>query len=164
MSCLSIHRHELVSTAVLVYCKLVQHCNCPVACRQWHRNQDNQLVTADAVYLVRDPQLCPNKANSWPLLPNGLTMSSATAPAPAGKRPALPCPASLSLFCKSLWEQLFSICSCIGLSILPKTQWTMSLQMHRADEFRKQMMSAEPASQFPYVPAGSVENSLATSG
>lgn len=57
-----------------------------VACRQWHRNQDNQLVTADAVYIVRDPQLCPNKANSWPLVSTGLTMSSMAAPAPAGNR------------------------------------------------------------------------------
>ena len=63
------------------------------ACRQWHRNQDNELVTADAVYIVRDPQLCPNKANSWPLVPSGLTMSSMAAPAPAGTHFALPCPA-----------------------------------------------------------------------
>lgn len=55
-----------------------------VVCRQWHRNQDNQLVTADAVYIVRDPQLCPNKANSWPLVSTGLTMSSMAAPASAG--------------------------------------------------------------------------------
>ena len=41
-------------------------------------------MTADAVYIVRDPQLCPNKANSWPLVSSGLTMSSMAAPAPAG--------------------------------------------------------------------------------
>ncbi|KAL3151843.1 hypothetical protein ABBQ38_012808 [Trebouxia sp. C0009 RCD-2024] len=58
--------------------------NSTTALWQWHRNQDNELVTADAVYIVRDPQLCPNKANSWPLVPNGLTMSSEAAPAPAG--------------------------------------------------------------------------------
>ena len=45
---------------------------CVRVCRQWHRNQDNELVTADAVYLVRNTALCPNKANMWPIVTMGV--------------------------------------------------------------------------------------------
>lgn len=58
--------------------------NSTTALWQWHRNQDNELVTADAVYIVRNTALCPNKANSWPLVSGGLTELTTAAPAPAG--------------------------------------------------------------------------------
>ena len=57
---------------------------CVCVCRQWHRNQDNNLVTADAVYIVRNPALCPNKANTWPIVTTGLVATAESAPAPAG--------------------------------------------------------------------------------
>ncbi len=65
--------------------------------RQWHRNQDNELVTADAVYIVRNTALCPNKANSWPIASGGLVEETTAAPAPAGNCPALLCHAMILL-------------------------------------------------------------------
>lgn len=53
--------------------------------RQWHRNQDNNLVTADSVYIVRNPAYCANLANSWPLVSAPLNQMNSAAPAPAGE-------------------------------------------------------------------------------
>ena len=50
-------------------------------------------MTADAVYLVRNTALCPNKANMWPIVTSGLVELTTSAPAPAGNSPALACPA-----------------------------------------------------------------------
>ncbi|DBA94256.1 TPA: hypothetical protein ACH3X1_001874 [Trebouxia sp. C0004] len=58
--------------------------NATTALWQWHRNQDNNLVTADAVYIVRNTALCPNKANNWPIVTTGLVPTTEAAPAPAG--------------------------------------------------------------------------------
>lgn len=41
-------------------------------------------MTADAVYIVRNPALCPNKANTWPIVTTGLVSTAESAPAPAG--------------------------------------------------------------------------------
>ncbi len=41
-------------------------------------------MTADAVYIVRNTALCPNKANSWPIVTTGLVPTAESAPAPAG--------------------------------------------------------------------------------
>ena len=34
--------------------------------RQWRRNQDSNMVTADSVYITRDTKACPNKATYAP--------------------------------------------------------------------------------------------------
>ena len=41
-------------------------------------------MTADAVYIVRNTALCPNKANNWPIVTTGLVATAESAPAPAG--------------------------------------------------------------------------------
>jgi len=33
---------------------------------------------------VRNPALCPNKANTWPIVTTGLVSTAESAPAPAG--------------------------------------------------------------------------------
>ena len=43
------------------------------------------MVTADSVYIVRDPVSCPNKANSWPLVSAPLVQEGMATPAPAGQ-------------------------------------------------------------------------------
>lgn len=66
-----------------------------MACRQWHRNQDNNKVTADSVYIVRDTANCPNVRNSWPLVSAPLVEENTAAPAPAGVQAPLSCCAML---------------------------------------------------------------------
>ncbi len=83
-------------------------------CRQWHRNQDNNLVTADAVYIVRNPALCPNKANTWPIVTTGLVPTAESAPAPAGDTIAtLLSPVLLCSYDSGCWEAYLNLfCSC----------------------------------------------------
>ena len=50
--------------------------------RQWHRNQDSEMVAVDSTYIIRNTTQCPNKMGAQAyrtgMMP-GLTMSTATA-------------------------------------------------------------------------------------
>ena len=50
--------------------------------RQWHRNQDSEMIAVDSTYIIRNTTLCPNKMGAQAyrtgMMP-GLTMSTATA-------------------------------------------------------------------------------------
>ena len=53
-----------------------------VVCRQWHRNQDSEMVAVDQTYIIRNTTQCPNKMGAQAYrtgMVGGLTMSTATA-------------------------------------------------------------------------------------